>query len=179
MPFALVASATGLPLGFVVREGFLRAVVCLNNQCSVNTSYVPIIGTVGGLSAAMAPDGLASVAYRDGDDEVHLLRCSGGLAVCDGGVVTRIGSGGTGTNTDIAFGADGFPRIAYQDAQGLTLRVCADANCTVGVSRPPDAPPGGGRNPSLALRSDGRPVFAYEYLGQVVVSVCAQVDCAQ
>ncbi len=177
-PLAAIVSATGLPLSFSANVVDLEAVVCLNNACSVDETYRLAVGIYGGLSSAMAPDGIGTLAYRDQTGTIRVLRCAGGLGICQTGTSVVLGTGNADTGTDIAFAADGYPRVAYRSVNGISLRVCADVACATTTLRTPDPAPERGDNPSLALRTDGRPVFAYEDRGQVRVTVCANVDCA-
>ncbi len=94
--------------------------------------------------------------------------------------VNRVYVAEGGIDTSVAIGVNGNPIISYHDwtTDDLELYVCADGNCTAGVSEVlvagaiPDST-------SVAVGTDGNPLIAYhnESDGHLDLYVCADALC--
>ena len=162
---------------------------CSNATCGGPT--ITAIDTVGtavlDCSIAIGADGYPVIAYADDSASRGLKVAKCNDAACAGGdeTLTRIDAGYLGWGVSIAIGADGFPVIAYVDANfdRLKFAKCNDPACA-GVDEWINfgVDPGGNVawfHVALVFGDDGFPIIAYrdDSVGSVNLVFCNDAAC--
>jgi len=132
---------------------------CVTENCS-GTSTVNTVDSSGQnryMSITTGTDGFARIAYSDDEttDSLEYARCLN--AACSS-VTTKvlIGHGiGGGTDSDIAIGDDGFPRISYSIDNNLLYVSCHDHDCTSFTKTTFETTDADGQYNEIAIGSDG------------------------
>ncbi|MFQ5779543.1 MAG: hypothetical protein ACE5HN_02000 [Nitrospiria bacterium] len=147
--------------------------------------YDATISDVGaGPSIVIGADGFARISYYDATKgDLRFARCTD--ADCTNRVITSVDgtrdAGDVGSNTSLAIGLDGFPRISYYDATNGDLKFarCTDADCTTPAIMTVDATGDVGSNTSLAIGPDGFARISYYDAtnGNLKFARCTDADC--
>ncbi|MFQ5779598.1 MAG: hypothetical protein ACE5HN_02275 [Nitrospiria bacterium] len=135
-------------------------------------------------SVVIGADGFARVSYYDATKgDLRFARCTD--ADCTNRVITSVDgtrdTGDVGSNSSLANGPDGFPRISYYDATNGDLKFarCTDADCTTPVITTVDSTGDVGSNSSLANGGSGFAGISYYDAtnGDLKFARCTDADC--
>ncbi|MEO5635455.1 MAG: hypothetical protein ABIS26_00920 [Candidatus Paceibacterota bacterium] len=164
----------------------LNYVRCINVNCTSPTITEVVSSTYGGdyggYNLAIGSDGFARIVYTDEDEALQMVRCLD--TDCTTKNINQIvdNSNYPGEyGAEITFGTDGFPRIAYSDANSPYANHfvrCTDADCT----SPIDTIVGGENNYGYALltidASDGFARLVYEDADLTLKLIrCTDANC--
>ncbi len=185
---SIALGADGLPVIAYLDEtnGALKVAKCNDAACAGGDETLTTVddgGTGRYTAIVLGADGLPLISYHDfTNGSLRVAKCND--AACAGGdeTLSTVDSGGVGTHTSIALGADGLPVISYFDFNvtnfDLKVAKCNDAACAGSDETLSTVDGVGGEDNSIALGADGLPVISYKSVGDLKVAKCNDVACA-
>ncbi len=164
--------------------GALKFVRCTNAACSTsNTNTVDAASSTGSDSAlTIASDGFGRMTYKDiTTNAQRFAQCTNNDCSTSNLVTIDSGPTGTGFQSSIDMGLDGFARLSYSNGVSSALRYaqCTNAGCTTPNITSVDTGSSIGSYSSLRVASDGFARIAYVDLtnGQMKFAKCTNDAC--
>jgi len=185
---SMAIGTDGFPVSAFFSNGynFLDVTKCRDAVCASKiTHQVATDGSVGHYtSLAIGSDGVPVISYFDNTNlRLMVAHCNDIICTTVGTTsLTGVGSS-NGQYTSIAIGTDGFPVIAYYDANAANLDLkfakCNNILCTSAATSTLDTTGDVGQRASIAIGSDGFPVITYadNTLKRLDFVKCADASC--
>lgn len=175
-------------------DGVLLVAKCNDPACRDGDEMISVVddGNVGAYSSiTIGSDGMPIISYHDrSNGKLKVASCNDVACAGEDEIVTTLNdaAAGTGANTSIAIGDDGYPVISYQQWVTpwdglLKVAKCTDASCSGGGETITELDTTGGpgvESTSMAVGVDGNPVIAYmnTKASAIMVAKCNDPGCS-